>query len=190
MRAAGQDDAALARWQVLPDEDRAPCIYLDGKSSIASVSLSHSDGAALCALSPAGIAVGCDIEQIADRDAAFLETFFTIAERSAVNAAPDALRGLLTTLIWSAKESVLKLIRKGLSVDTWSVPVEPPALPLARDRWQPLRARYTPGREAFDGWWRHDGRMVWTLLSARGDGEPTSLDTNTNKGQPGCVARN
>ena len=83
-------------------------------------------------------------------------------------------RAALATLIWSAKESALKAILKGLSVDTFSIQVDAPPTPLARDTWLPLRAHQAHTGETFSGWWRRDTRFVWTVFG--GDGKPVSLE--------------
>ena len=165
------------RWAVLPDADRVPRVHRDGLALEATLSISHSGGVALCAVSAEGKPVGCDIERIEVRDDAFVRTFLTLGERRAVHdASCDEERGALTTLIWSAKESVLKAMLKGLSIDTWSVDVTPPALPLAlATRWLPLRARDVRGNNDFSGWWRREKDYVLTLIGLA-DEPPRDLD--------------
>ncbi len=184
-RGCGRSEAELHRWQVLPDADRVPCVSFDEGPCVATVSISHSHGTALCAVAPDGAAVGCDLERIAERDDAFVDTFFTAAERRAATAATGQRRATLATLIWSAKESALKAIHKGLSVDTRSIEVTPPPIPPRADRWQPLHACRAGGGAEFAGWWRHDGEFVWTILGGEGRPEPTLVAA-----QPDVETRN
>jgi len=175
-RCCGSGNGALSRWEILPDANRVPRVFRDGWPCAQRISISHSNGNAFCAIAPGGNAIGCDIEQLAPRDSGFVDTFFTAAERRAVNAVPgDTERSALTTLIWSAKESTLKAILKGLSVDTRSVEVEPPPTPLALHGWRPLYARQPEEGGDFHGWWRRDERFVWTLVGEYSESEPVSL---------------
>jgi 4'-phosphopantetheinyl transferase len=59
--------------------------------------------------------VGCDIELVEPRSAAFVEQFLTAAEGRTIAAAADP--ALAANLCWSAKESLLKALRVGLARD-------------------------------------------------------------------------
>jgi 4'-phosphopantetheinyl transferase len=97
-----------------------------------SLSISHSNDRALCAVAP-GAAAGCDIERIEPRPPLFAQDYFTAAELELLEGAPPALRDTLVAAIWSAKEATLKALRLGLTVDTRAVtcvlhpPPHPPA---------------------------------------------------------------
>ena len=128
-----------------------------------SISLSHRDGAAICAVAEAGVALGCDLEIVEPRSEAFAADYFTPDERSLVARAPAADRSRLLALLWSAKESALKALNVGLRLDTRSVAVEaigrhPPA-----DCWLPFEAR-VPGA-LLHGWWQPSGRFVRTVVA-------------------------
>ncbi len=140
-------------------EDGAPEAFLNEEPLSFTLSLSHRDGLALCVVAPGRVLLGCDLERIEPRSAAFVDDYFTPAECARVRSAPPAEQPLLCNLIWSAKESALKGLREGLRLDTRSV-VHLPELP-ARHGWQPLEVRHQ--EQVFAGWWRRHGEFVLTV---------------------------
>jgi 4'-phosphopantetheinyl transferase len=112
-RAVG---AALAcdpdRIAVIATESGAPLALRDGVPAPVALSLSHAAGRGLCAVAPPGVAVGCDLEPLAPRSAAFVRDYFTAAEQRRI-AGDDRL----ATLFWCAKEAVLKALGDGLRRD-------------------------------------------------------------------------
>lgn len=115
-------DVALSEIAVANDPDGAPYYCVDGQRLSLCLSISHRSGRALCALSSTHT-VGADLEQIEPREPAFVEDFFTASESAQVWAASDATRDPVVTLIWSAKESALKVLREGLRIDTRKIEV-------------------------------------------------------------------
>jgi phosphopantetheinyl transferase (holo-ACP synthase) len=91
-----------------------------------SVSISHTEGRALCAatlVDPGAPrrAIGVDLGRIEPRSAELQTTFFTDAERSYVHAASPDRADLHANLVWCAKEAVLKVLGVGLAVDTFGL---------------------------------------------------------------------
>jgi len=84
----------------------------------------------------------------------------------------DQDRDVAANLIWSAKESTLKVLRTGLRRDTRSVEVAVGAP--AAGGWGRLSVRSTEGGR-FAGWWRHDGRFVLTVVSTTDTPPPVGL---------------
>jgi 4'-phosphopantetheinyl transferase len=109
---------------ILPAADGAPEVFHKGDPVDIHVSLSHSHGIGLCAIGPKGIRIGCDLEKIEPRSSAFIEDYFTDKERAIISDNEEKHKPLLANLIWSAKESVLKALRTGLSIDTRQVQIE------------------------------------------------------------------
>ena len=72
--------------------------------------------------------------------------------------------GVLVTLVWSAKESMLKALRTGLRLDTRWVAVDQPAA-AGPGRWRPLTVRHPATGRAAHGWWRHDAGRVLTMVA-------------------------
>ena len=143
------------RVEILPAADGAPEAWAGDELLPVSVSLSHRDGVAAAVAAPRGYDAGCDVEVVEPRSAGFAADWFTAEERAAVERAAPSARDELVALIWSAKESVLKVLRTGLRVDTRSVEVA-----LARDGFEADTAERT-----ICGWWKRDGRFVITAAA-------------------------
>ncbi len=155
------DPASLAGLEVLAANDGAPEVFRAGKPAPVTISLTHRAGLAVCAVAPAGIALGCDLEAIEPRSDAFAADYFTIDEQALVAQATPADRPRLLTLLWSAKESALKALRSGLRLDTRSVIVSAGNGP---GFWHPLHVCHDSGR-VFSGWWHTSGGIVRTLVA-------------------------
>ncbi len=137
----------------------APEVWIADAPAPLTISLSHRAGVALCALAEPDTGLGCDLEVVEERSSGFLTDYFTAEEQALVAEAPPAERPRLVTLLWSAKESVLKALRVGLRFDTRSVVVEP--ILHSRGSWHPLRARFDD--RPFCGWWRAADGLVRTF---------------------------
>jgi 4'-phosphopantetheinyl transferase len=157
-----QHREALTAIEVRPAPSGAPEIYIDNRPAAVTISLSHSAGTGFCAVAEPGTDLGCDLETVEARSPAFLADYFTAEEQSLVAQAPAQERDRLVTLLWSAKESVLKALRCGLRADTLCVSsaVEVPAQPVTE--WSSFSIRHRNGG-TFGGWWREAGGLVWTL---------------------------
>jgi 4'-phosphopantetheinyl transferase len=158
--------ADLARIEVRNAPSGAPYVLVDGAPAGLDVSISDRAGWAVC-LVGTGI-VGCDLELIEPRSPGFVRDFLTPAEQAWVAAAAN--RDAAVNLIWSAKESALKVLRTGLRRDTRSVEVSVGAD--AADGWAPLSVRAVEGT-VFPGWWRRDGQFLLTVASAEPVPPPT-----------------
>jgi len=142
--------------------DGAPEAFLHGRPLPVTLSLSHSHGLGLCTVAGLGYRTGCDVEYVEKRSDAFIDDYFAETERNTVRDAAPALRALVTTLIWSAKESALKAMREGLRRDPRDVVIEVPN-ENPRDEWATFVARDRKAGETFDGWWRASGAHVYTM---------------------------
>lgn len=111
---------------ILAASDGAPEVVLAGGAIPVGVSIAHSGGRALAVVGPRGAVFGADLETIEARSAAFIEDFFTTAERAWVESLGESDRAWGACLIWSAKEAVLKALRVGLREDTRAVEIEVP----------------------------------------------------------------
>jgi 4'-phosphopantetheinyl transferase len=119
--------------------------------------------------------LGCDLELVEPRSAAFVSDWFTPAEQDLVRrAAAGEQRDVLCNLVWSAKESALKVLQTGLRRDTRSVSVDV----IDRDgerRWARLVVRSEEGA-TFPGWWRRYGEFLVTLTADADLGPPEPLE--------------
>jgi 4'-phosphopantetheinyl transferase len=116
--------------------------------------------------------VGCDLELVEPRSHRFVADWFTPAEQRVVAERPDQA-DLLANLIWSAKESALKVMRTGLRRDTRSVEVDLRD-DVSRDGWEALRVTSADGA-VFDGWWQRFDQFVLTYAGEHPSGPPVSL---------------
>ncbi len=96
------------------------------------------------------------------RGAAFAEAYDTERELALLAAAPPDRYELLSTAIWSAKESTLKLTRHGLRVDTRAVTCLP-APPVAGE-WAPVAISTELAGAPLAGRWRELDGCVITIV--------------------------
>jgi 4'-phosphopantetheinyl transferase len=167
------DDVALLRELVIRNaSDGAPEVFVDGDPAPLRISMTDRADWAVCTVIDAQVEVGCDLELVEPRTTRFVRDWFTTAECDYVLARPDE-HDLLANLIWSAKESALKVLRTGLRRDTRSVEVtlhdRDPA-----DGWAPLSVEID-GVDVFDGWWRSFGEFVLSYACAVGTQPPNTL---------------
>ena len=146
---------------IAADADGAPRVDLVEGTLEASLSISHSHGVSLCALSDDG-PVGADIERVEPRDDRFVEDFFAPDEIAGVLSERGDRRDRLVTAIWSAKEAVLKALRIGLRADTRDI-VCTPAEP--SEDWSPVDVKCPaqPGDLRIRTWWRPYEGFVLSL---------------------------
>ena len=176
-----RDPAALAQIEAWPRSSGAPEAFWGGQRAGVSISLSHSHGAALCAVSPGGAALGCDLERVTPHSPAFVSDYFTAEEQAAVGGVPEADRDRILTLLWSTKESVLKLLQTGLRADTRSVAADPAGLWASQGAvWHPVIANHIAGRTFF-GWWREHGEFMLTVFAVPRPREPIALPAHTSQ---------
>ena len=175
------DPAALAGIEVRNAPSGAPYVCVDGAPLGVAVSISDRAGWAVCVTSPTGPpALGCDLELVEPRSPGFVRDFLTVAEQHLVaSCAAGDERDAITNLIWSAKESALKVLRVGLRRDTRTLEVTP-AAPRA-DGWGALTVRAVEGT-VFPGWWRREGRFLLTFAAEVAGPPPVAL------GDPGVLA--
>ncbi len=165
---------ALAALEVKHAADGAPVACFHGQALSRRMSLTDRAGWAVCGVSPSGLEVGCDLELVEHRSAGFVADYFTPAEQALAHAAPSELHWQrVTNLVWSAKESALKVLRTGLRRDTRSVEVT-----LGDgdgDDWAPLTVRGVEG-STFHGWWRQYGTFILTVAATEPLPPPVSLE--------------
>jgi 4'-phosphopantetheinyl transferase len=140
----------------------APAPLVDGRPGPVSISMTDRADQAVCVLGPQGLGLGCDLELVEPRSEAFVADYLTDSEQAiAARASAAGERDLRANLIWSGKESALKVLRTGLRRDTRSVEVSfPDERPV--DDWSPLLVRATEGPE-YPGWWRRFGDFLLTV---------------------------
>jgi 4'-phosphopantetheinyl transferase len=171
----------LTRLEVRAAVSGAPEAFLDDDPAKVSISITHCDGIAACAIAPSKMTIGCDLELIELRSDAFLRDYFTASEQLLVMRGSAFERAINSTLLWSAKESALKALKAGLRFDTRSVEVSlgegshavamedigPGSLSIAERHvwdWRQLIVSHASSQH-FRGWWISSGRLVRTVVT-------------------------
>ena len=161
---------APRRFEVRPAPGGAPQAFCDGAPLAVALSISHSDGWASAAVQRGTGPLGCDLERIESRSSAFLEDYLTPGEQALVASAPESERALRATLVWSAKEAVMKALGEGLRLAPASVGVVPAIHPMSETGWRSFSVSAPPTAAELRGFWRVVGELVLTV--AGGLGEP------------------
>jgi 4'-phosphopantetheinyl transferase len=158
-----EDPPSLARIEVTNRPSGAPIVALDGVETALDVSLSDRAGWAICLVGEALGRVGCDLEAVETRSASFVADFLTAAEQEYVAAQPAVERDVASNLIWSAKESGLKVLQTGLRRDTRSIKVTVGG-PEDTTGWARLDVRVAEGG-VLPGWWLRAGSFLVTVAA-------------------------
>jgi 4'-phosphopantetheinyl transferase len=171
---------SLSRIEMANRASGAPYVLVDGAPVGLEVSLTDRAGWAVCAVGPDTTRVGCDLELVEPRTPGFVRDFLTVAEQQYVERADAAGRhDEAANLLWSAKESALKVLRTGLRRDPRSVEVEvtDPLPEATADGWGALQVAPS-GAAVLPGWWRRDGRFLLTVVTDRHPDTHTDTDVD------------
>lgn len=169
------DPLAFKRIEISPAPSGAPEVFFDNHPAALTISLSHRDGIAACAVAMSRVEMGCDVEKVEPRSSVFVEDYFTLEEKALLAHASEADHFRLLALLWSGKESALKALREGLRLDTRSVIAIPCAVSFDCDGWSQLRVRHLGDRHTgdrsrpdyvFHGWWQYADNFVRTVVAA------------------------
>jgi 4'-phosphopantetheinyl transferase len=117
----------LTNIRIQKEETGQPYIYITGQGRLeGKFSLSHSNGYVFCGYSPSKeLIFGLDLEKIEARSLEFVQDYFTPREIERYQILDGNGKEEYTTMVWSAKESVLKTLGLGLSIDTRKVEIFP-----------------------------------------------------------------
>ncbi|MGZ6797327.1 MAG: 4'-phosphopantetheinyl transferase family protein [Nocardioidaceae bacterium] len=173
------DLPSLATVEVRNLPTGAPYVQVGGAPLGLDISLTDRAGWAVCLVGAGLGRLGCDVEVVEPRSAGFISDFFTGAEQAHVASLPTADRDAAANLIWSAKESALKVLQTGLRRDTRTVDVviREPAPGASDDPeagWGRLEIRTDEGG-LLPGWWRRDGTFLVTVASEHALPAPRAL---------------
>jgi phosphopantetheine--protein transferase-like protein len=113
--------------RIQKEETGQPYIYITGQGRLeGKFSLSHSNGYVFCGYSLSKeLMFGLDLEKIEARSLEFVQDYFSSKEIERYQVLDGKDKDEYTTMVWSAKESVLKTLGLGLSIDTRKVEIIP-----------------------------------------------------------------
>jgi len=173
-----------------------PEVTLVESAERVTISISHRNGIAICAVAVGSVKLGCDLEVIEPRSDAFIADYFTAEEGELIAQTSGEKRTLLVSLLWSAKESALKALHVGLRADTRSVGVNPvdshghwvaetsaratdsgsaPELSnVSSTYWHRLQVHCADGGD-FRGWWQRTGNILRTVVASPSPALPIEL---------------
>jgi 4'-phosphopantetheinyl transferase len=160
-----QPDCRLSSWEIRAASDGAPEAFQNKEPLNISISISHAAQRSLCAVGPQDCAIGCDLEVLEPREDSLIQDYFTPEEIKLCFNSTSGNRTIVTNLIWSAKESMLKSLREGLRMDTRSVQVNP-GFGDSEQEWKPWTGYCSERSCAFYGWWRVEDGFVYTIASS------------------------
>ena len=169
------DLESLARIKIVNARDGAPEVTVDEMPVDLVIGMTDRGDWAVATVRRGTARVGCDLELVEPRSAAFVADYFTPPEHELWLALEPGDRDLVANLIWSAKESALKVLRTGLRRDTRTVEVDLGSWSGDEaGRWRPLLVRPAEGG-GFPGWWVRHGEFVLTAVAAVETDMPQSL---------------
>jgi phosphopantetheinyl transferase len=174
----------LSNIEVRAAASGAPEVFHNNQRAAFNISLSHRDGISICAVAPANMLLGCDVEKIEPRSDAFVSDYFVAEEQKFVAETPHNERPGIVAALWSAKESALKAMQIGLRADTRFVVVHD----LDKDRngvptksiWRPMQVS-SQEQTHFHGWWRIAGQFVLTIVGYPSPSRPVELNAPADR---------
>ena len=163
----------LAQVVVRNAPDGAPEVFVNGDRIDWVIAMTDRADWAVTALRRGVERIGVDLEVVEERSRRFVEDYFTPLEQASV---ADGDRSLMANLIWSAKESSLKVLRTGLRRDTRSVEVR--LQPGDGSTWSPFTVDVDSGVR-HHGWWIRYRSFVLTVAAEAPVPPPESLSEPT-----------
>ena len=165
------DSATLAAIEIRAASTGAPMLFVRGERSPVSVSMSDRADWAVCVLSHEQVGVGCDLELVEPRSAAFVRDWFTPcrAGARARRRGWRAARSSVQPRVVGQGERARKCSRPASA----ATPVQSRSMSSTEmdgTRWARLVVRSEEGA-TFPGWWCRYGDFLLTL-AADADLEP------------------
>jgi 4'-phosphopantetheinyl transferase len=170
-----------ARVEIVAAADGAPEARLDGRPAPVGLSLSHRAGRALAVVGEPGAELGCDLEAIEPRSAAFVSDWLSPAEQALVAEAGATGRDLVANLLWTAKEAAAKARREGLRLDVRDAVAAPEGpdsmVPVdsGAPEWRRLSVVWAGDGRRVAGWWRAEPGWVMAVAAEPAADAPRTL---------------
>lgn len=169
----------LAEIEIRPTQSGVPRVFIADELAPVSISISHRSVWAICAVAAPEAMLGCDLELVEPRSDAFISDYFTPKEQELLARASSIERDTIANLLWSAKESALKALGVGLTVDARTVDVSSFAAPGHEKpseavAWHPLCVTPSDG-QVFHGWWQQSGMLLRTMVASPAPRQPDEI---------------
>lgn len=167
-------EAALNKIEIRKGPNREPLVYYREHPVSSRLSISHSHGRAFCVLVKEDMRMGCDLEKVENRNESFIRDYFTNSERRSFGAHYHSLLGQDTffTLLWSAKECVMKACLTGLSIPPKDLELKQIS-DIRQGDWAEIFLQNLRNGSRFSGLFRLEEGFVWVVLT-----EDENMDQN------------
>lgn len=170
-----QLDAALfPHIAILPESSGAPVVTIGQSPAGISISISHRAGRGFVVVGAPNVPVGADLEFVESHGPIFAQDYFTPEEIGRLEQAHDPEPEAVIALIWSGKESALKLRQLGLNADTRCVSIRVSRASVPNTNWRHFNATFVDGK-SYGGWWERSGDWVRTQVAASATLPPIEL---------------
>ena len=157
-------DTPLNEISIEKKSDGSPFAVWKGNILPGSISISHRSGFIAAAWTPCSeFRIGIDLELVEPKAISFIEDYFTRNEKETVLNQEPEKQACVSSLIWSAKEAVMKAMHTGLSIDTRQV--EFGFFPVDHNiTWQSLCVLHYPEKSNnADLYWQRQGEIIISL---------------------------
>jgi len=158
-------NAPLSSIQMQKESSGKPYLISEESGMITGgFSLSHSHEKVFTCFCEEVIKLGLDLEYIEPRPDSFAMDYFTVREFDKLSECEDQLKSLMVTLLWSAKEAVLKAASLGLNLDTRRVEIIRVGNLGLENTWQPMEV-FCPDLhfESHQLFWHRDADFIQTV---------------------------
>lgn len=169
-------DAPLSEIEIRKGQNREPLVYLKEELAGCRLSISHSHGKAFCVLSRDNNPVGCDLEKVESRSELFIRDYFTEREHRLFTEKYSQVfgRDAFYTLLWSAKESVMKACLSGLSIPAKNIDLQE-IKGFNADSWSEISLENRVSKALYHGFFKLGDGFAWAVLAEVGQGDPSPI---------------
>lgn len=159
-------DFNLNEIEIRKGPNREPVVFFQAEPVACRLSISHSHGRCFCVLSTEEKALGCDLEKVETRSELFIRDYFTDTERRLLTEKQNLFfdRDSYYTMLWSAKECVMKACMTGLSmpaknIELMEIKGSNPGT------WSEISLQNLKDRNQFSGLYKLEDGFAWVVLT-------------------------
>lgn len=166
-------DFPINETEIRKGPNREPMVFFQAEPISCRLSISHSHGRSFCVLSKEERALGCDLEKVEIRSEGFIRDYFTDRERSLFDENYQGIfdRDSYFTLLWSAKESVMKACLTGLSIPAKNIELKE-IKGFKADNWSEISMKNLAKNTLYRGSFKLADGFAWVVLAEVGQDDP------------------